>query len=111
MSVCSVEEVKSSSLYQSPGFPHWISHIFPKDRLLARPEDGKALPNGCLVADERYGLVLIEGDASHRPFGRFTETGYIHKPPELAGGAQPVLLSLINIFLLLEIFAWRRPTE
>jgi len=96
MSVCSVEEVKSSSLCQSPGFPRWIfdqSHIFPKDRPLARPEDGKALPDGRLVvADERYGLVLIEGDGSHRPFGRFIEAGYVHTPPEPAGGAQAVFL-------------------
>lgn len=96
MSVCSVEEVHSSSLCQSPGFPQWNfdqSHIFPKDRPLARPEDGKALPDGRLVvADERYGLVLIEGDSSHRPFGRFAEAGYVHMPPDPAGGVQAVFL-------------------
>ncbi|MCA9500537.1 MAG: SMP-30/gluconolactonase/LRE family protein [Nitrospira sp.] len=96
MSVCRVEEVQSSSLCQSPGFPQWTfdqSHIFPQDRPLARPEDGKALPDGRLVvADERYGLVLIEGDDFHRPFGRFVEAGYVHTPPDPAGGVQAVFL-------------------
>lgn len=96
MCVCSVEEVRSSSLCQSPGFPRWTfdqSHIFPQDRPLARPEDGKALPDGRLVvADERYGLVLIEADGSHRPFGRFVEAGYVHLSPKPAGGAQAVFL-------------------
>lgn len=96
MSVCRVEEVRSSSLCQSSGFPRWTfdqSHIFPKDRPLARPEDGKALPDGRLiVTHERYGLVLIEANGSHRPFGRFVEAGYVHLSPEPAGGAQAVFL-------------------
>ena len=96
MSVCSVEEVKSSSLCQSPAFPQWTfdqSHIFPQDRPLARPEDGKALPDGRLVvADERFGLYLIEPNNSHRPFGRFSEVGYVHTPPDPAGGVQAVFL-------------------
>lgn len=96
MSVCSVEEVKSSSLCQSPSFPRWTfdqSHIFPQGQVLARPEDGKALPDGRLVvADERVGLFLIEPDWFHRPFGRFVEAGYLHTPPEPPGGAQAVFL-------------------
>ncbi|HNP60714.1 MAG TPA: SMP-30/gluconolactonase/LRE family protein [Nitrospirales bacterium] len=96
MSVCMVEEVQSSSLCQSPGFPRWTfdqSHIFPQDRPLARPEDGKALPDGRLVvADERFGLYLIEPNNSHRPFGRFSEVGYVHTPPDPAGGVQAVFL-------------------
>lgn len=96
LSFTSVEEVRPSFLCQSPGFPRWTfhpSHIFPQDQGLARPEDGKALPDGRLVvADERHGLRLIERDGSHRPFGRFVEAGYVHIPPEPAGGAQAVFL-------------------
>ena len=44
------------------------------------------------MADERYGLVLIEGDGSHRPFGRFVEEGYVHIPPDPAGGGQAAFL-------------------
>ncbi|MDX1411471.1 MAG: SMP-30/gluconolactonase/LRE family protein, partial [Nitrospirales bacterium] len=96
MSVCGVKEVQATPLCQSPGFPQWSfdqSHIFPQDRPLARPEDGKALPDGRLVvADERFGLFLIEPDGSSRPFGRFVEAGYLHAPPKPAGGAQAVFL-------------------
>lgn len=96
MSVCNVEEVKSSSLCQFPGFPRLVFdqlYIFTKDRPLIRPEDGKALPDGRLVvADERYGLVLIEGDTSNWPFGRFVEAGYVHRSPEPSGVAQTVFL-------------------
>jgi len=96
MSVCCVEEVKATSVCQSPSFPRWSfdqSHLFPQDRPLARPEDGKALPDGRLVvADERFGLYLIEPDGSHRPFGGFIEAGYVHIPPEPGGGAQAVFL-------------------
>lgn len=64
----------TSSVCQSPGFPRWTydeSHLYPHDRPLARPEDGKALPDGRLVvADETHGLLLLEEDGSHRPFGQ-----------------------------------------
>ena len=96
MSVCCVEEVKSSARCQSPSYPRWsfdASHIFPQDQGLARPEDGKGLPDGRLVvADERVGLRLIEQDGSHRSFGRFVEAGYLHTLPKPAGGAQAVFL-------------------
>ena len=71
-----------SSLCQSPGFPRWSydeSNLFPQDRPLGRPEDGKALPDGrMIVGDERHGLLLINKDGSHRPFGQFQEAGYVH---------------------------------
>lgn len=67
--------------------------IFPADRSLMRPEDGVALPNGRLiVADQAHGLRLILANGSHRPFGRFAETGYVHQPPQNAGGANGVTL-------------------
>ena len=89
-------EAGSTSLCQSPGFPRWTfdeSHVFPPDRGLARPEDGKALPDGRLVvSDERFGLRLIEPDGSHRPFGQFEKAGYSHQPPGFPGGANGVFL-------------------
>ena len=96
MSFGNVDEVRSSSVCQSSGFPRWTfetSHVYPPDRGLARPEDGKALPDGrIVVADERYGLRLIERDGSHRPFGQFNKAGYLHTPPQRPGGAQAVFL-------------------
>ncbi len=81
----------SSSLCRSPGFPRWTfdpSHLYPPDRPLARPEDGKALHDGRLVvADETHGLLLLEQDGSHRPFGQLQKAGYIHNPPKVEGGA------------------------
>ena len=67
--------------------------MFPPDGGLARPEDGKALPDGRLVvADERYGFLLLEQDGSHRPFGQFKQAGYSHKPPESPGAPNGVFL-------------------
>jgi sugar lactone lactonase YvrE len=76
--------------------PRWSfspEMIFPADRSLMRPEDGVALPDGrLLVADQLYGLRLLEADGSSRPFGRFAEAGYLHSPPEIVGGANGVTL-------------------
>ena len=84
------------STCQSPAFPHWTfdpSHVFPKDRSLSRPEDGKALPDGrIVVADERYGLLLIDKDGSQRPFGHLDKAGYTHNPPNFPGGSNGVFL-------------------
>ena len=91
-----IDQANSSSLCRSPGFPRFTfeeSHLFPPDRGLARPEDGKALLDGRLVvADERYGLLLIGQDGSYRPFGQFKKAGYSHKPPEFPGGPNGVYL-------------------
>ena len=104
LSVACIDEAGSSSLCQSPSFPRWTfdtSHIFPQDRGLARPEDGKALPDGRLVvADEQHGLRLIERDGSHRPFGQFKKAGYSHKPPEFPGGPNGVFLEHDSLHLL-----------
>ena len=91
-----IDIATSSSACQSPGFPRWTfdeSHLFPPNRPLARPEDGKALPDGRLVvADETQGLLLLEEAGSHRPFGHLPEAGYIHDPPHIEGGAHGVFL-------------------
>jgi sugar lactone lactonase YvrE len=67
--------------------------IFPADRSLQRPEDGVVLPDGRLVvADQAHGLRLVRPDGSSRPFGRFAEAGYVHRPPEITAGANGVTL-------------------
>jgi len=92
----SADTQRPSSLCQSPGFPRWTfdqSNLFPSDRPLARPEDGKALPDGrVIVGDERHGLLLINEDGSHRPFGQFQKAGYVHNPPDFPGGPNGVFL-------------------
>jgi sugar lactone lactonase YvrE len=86
----------SSSICQSPGFPRWTfdqSILYPKGQPLARPEDGRALPDGRLiVADQRYGLLLIEKDGSSRPFGNLKKAGYAHNPPDFPAAPNGVFL-------------------
>jgi sugar lactone lactonase YvrE len=76
--------------------PNWSfdqSMLFPVDRSLVRPEDGVALADGRLVvADQEYGLRAIAPDGSSRPFGQFTEAGYVHEPPARAGAPNGVSL-------------------
>ncbi len=76
--------------------PRWSCSpemIFPTDRSLARAEDGVALTDGRLiVADQVYGLRLVETDGSNRPFGRFADAGYLHGPSEIVGGPNGVSL-------------------
>ena len=90
------ENSMNSPQCQSPGFPRFTfdeSHIFPNDRPLARPEDGKSLPDGrMVVGDERFGLVLINPDGTHQPFGKFKEAGYVHNPPDFPGGPNGLFL-------------------
>jgi sugar lactone lactonase YvrE len=57
--------------------------LFPGDSSLSRPEDGVALADGrIIVSDQAKGLRLIEKDGSSRPFGNFSEVGFVHNPPE-----------------------------
>jgi sugar lactone lactonase YvrE len=45
-----------------------------------------------IVADQVYGLRLVEADGSNRPFGKFADAGYLHSPPEIVGGPNGVSL-------------------
>jgi APA family basic amino acid/polyamine antiporter len=75
---------------QSADFPSFVfseSKIFPKDKSLHHPEDGKALADGrIIVGDEEFGLRIIEKDGKSRPFGKFKEAGWIHNPPKFIAG-------------------------
>lgn len=75
--------------------------LFPEDRSLMRPEDGVAFSDGTLiVADQRYGLVMIFPDGAARPFGNFAAAGYIHQPPEQTAGPNGVALEPDGIHIL-----------
>jgi len=85
--------------------PQWTydsTMIFPGDRSLARPEDGIALADGRLiVADQVYGLRLVEIDGRSKPFGDLAATGYLHRPPDHNGGANGIALEPGGTHLLL----------
>lgn len=75
--------------------------IFPAGRSLARPEDGVTLPDGRLiVVDQEHGLRLVAPDGSSEPFGEMAAAGYVHRPPEHAGGANGVSLEPGGLHLL-----------
>lgn len=88
----------------SATLPQWTfdsTMIFPVDRSLTRPEAGIALPDGRLiVADQVHGLRLVERDGTSEPFGDLPAAGYVHIPPEHAGGANGVSLEPDGAHLL-----------
>ncbi len=65
--------------------------FFPETRGLQRPESGVVLPDGTVVVvDQRTGLAAVSPSGHVRPFGNFEKAGYVHVPPELAGGPNGV---------------------
>ncbi len=85
-----------------PSFTFSESNIFPRDKPLRRPEDGKALADGrIIVGDEEFGLRIIEKDGKSRPFGKFKEAGWIHDPPERPAGPNGMFLESDARHLLL----------
>ncbi len=84
--------------------PVWTADqisLFPSDRSLQRPEDGIALEDGTLlIGDQAHGLVALTPDGSKRPFGEFTEAGYVHQPPNQIAGPNGVALEPDGIHVL-----------
>ena len=90
-----------------PQFTFSESQIFPKDRSLKHPEDGRALADGrIVVGDEVFGLRIIEKDGTSRGFGKFKEVGWVHDPPKVTAGPNGVFLESDGRHLLLaEVYA------
>lgn len=85
-----------------PRFTYNPSQIFPKDRSLRRPEDGRALADGrVVVGDEEFGLRIIEKDGKSRTFGKFKQAGWIHDPPKVSAGPNGMFLEKDGRHLLL----------
>ncbi len=85
-----------------PNFTFSESNIFPRDKSLRRPEDGKALADGrIIVGDEESGLRIIEKDGKSRPFGKFKEAGWVHNPPNFPAGPNGMFLESGDSHLLL----------
>jgi sugar lactone lactonase YvrE len=95
----------SEKYCQSAEFPSFAfneSNIFPKDKHLHHPEDGKALADGrIVVGDEEFGMRIIEKDGKSRPFGKFKEAGWRHDPPKLPAGPNGMFLERDGRHLLL----------
>jgi sugar lactone lactonase YvrE len=71
------------SAEQLPYLTFQKENLFPGDSSLLRPEDGVALADGrVIVADQAKGLRLIEKDGSNRPFGKFTDVGFVYNQPD-----------------------------
>ncbi len=84
-----------------PDWEYDAAMVFPADRSLRRPEDGVALPDGRLmVADQEYGLRLVESDGRSAPFGKMPAAGYEHEPPAHPGGANGVSMEPDGAHLL-----------
>lgn len=90
---------------RSSNFPNLTfnpSQLFPDDRSLRRPEDGKALADGrIVVGDEEFGLRLIGRDGKGRALGRFKEAGWSHDPPQVVAGPNGMFLENDGRHLLL----------
>ncbi|HTF28193.1 MAG TPA: SMP-30/gluconolactonase/LRE family protein, partial [Flavitalea sp.] len=68
-------------------------NLFPRDSSLLRPEDGVALADGrVIVADQAKGLRIIEKSGANRPFGNFSEVGFVHNPPASIAGPNGLFL-------------------
>ncbi len=99
------ENTGANTSCQSANFPSLTyneSNIFPKDRSLRHPEDGKALSDGrIIVGDEEDGLRVIEKDGTYRGFGKFKEAGWVNDPPNSTAGPNGIFLESDGRHLLL----------
>lgn len=90
---------------RSAEFPYYNfseSTIFPKDRSLHHPEDGKALADGnIIVGDEEFGLRHIDRTGKSRPFGKFKDAGWVHDPPKVVAGPNGMFIENDGRHLLL----------
>ncbi|MEX0323786.1 MAG: SMP-30/gluconolactonase/LRE family protein [Puniceicoccaceae bacterium] len=89
---------------KAPPLPKWTfstDQLFTADGALLRPEDGVILPDGRLVvADQLFGLRVVEADGSTRPYGNMKDAGYLHNPPAVEAGANGVTMDPTGSYLL-----------
>jgi len=91
----SINEISSSEklIEELPYLTYQKENLFPGDGSLLRAEDGVSLEDGrIIVVDQAKGLRLIEKDGSNRPFGNFSEAGFLHLPPEQIAGPNGMIL-------------------
>ena len=85
-----------------PSYTFKESNIFPKDRSLHHPEDGKALADGrIIVGDEEFGLKIIDKVGKGRAFGKFKDEGWVHSPPKVVAGPNGIFMERDGRHLLL----------
>jgi sugar lactone lactonase YvrE len=86
-------DTSRKSAEQLPYLTFKKENLFPGDGSLSRPEDGVTFADGrIIVADQAKGLRLIEKDGSNRPFGNFSDAGFVHNPPKTIGGPNGLFL-------------------
>jgi len=91
-----------TSAEQLPYLTFQKEYFFPGDSSLLRPEDGVALADGrVIVADQAKGLRLIEKDGSNRPFGKFTDVGFVYNSPETIAAPNGLFLEHAKQHLLM----------
>tara|TARA_Y100000768_G_scaffold375723_1_gene346850 strand:- start:9239 stop:10288 length:1050 start_codon:yes stop_codon:yes gene_type:complete len=74
---------------------------YPEGAQLSRAEDGVILSNGTLiVADQRYGLSMIDPSGNVTPFGGFEALDYQHNPPIVESGPNGVHLTPDKQFVI-----------
>lgn len=85
-----------------PSYTFSESNVFPKDRSLHHPEDGKALADGrIIVGDESFGLRVIDRSGKSGPFGKFKSVGWVHEPPRVIAGPNGIFMESDGRHLLL----------
>ena len=105
LSISPLAQTSVKTNCRSAAFPSLTfseSNIFPKDRSLHHPEDGKALADGSIiVGDEEFGLRIINKSGKSRPFGKFKEAGWAHDPPKVVAGPNGMFMEKDGRHLLL----------
>ena len=94
LAACSPGESEQAAGSEPVAWTMADATVFPADKSLARAEDGVILADGRLiVADQRFGLVELAQDGTHKPFGQFAQAGYVDDPDGMRAGPNGVHLT------------------
>ncbi len=108
--LCLIPSVAQTAIYnkttcRSADFPSYTfsqANVFPKDRSLHHPEDGKALADRrIIVGDEAFGLRVIDVNGKSGPFGKFKAAGWDHNPPKVTAGPNGIFMERDGRHILL----------